>query len=84
MIFLFLHSLDSFYFFIFGLRFAIIFIKNPSFCLRLEIIAPFTKVLCINTTLDAPLTIAGETLLSVDSFTYLGSVISNDGNAQEI
>ena len=28
----------------------------------LEINAPKTKVMCINTTLDAPLTIAGETL----------------------
>ena len=29
----------------------------------------------INTTLDAPLTVAGETLECVYSFTYLGSVI---------
>ena len=42
-----------------------------------------TKVMCINTTLDAPLTIAGETLECVDSFTYLGSVISKDGSAQK-
>ena len=43
----------------------------------LEINAPKTKVMCINTTLDAPLTIAGETI------TYLGSVISKDGSAQK-
>ena len=49
----------------------------------LEINAPKTKVMCINTTLDAPLTIAGETLECVDSFTYLGSVISKDGSAQK-
>ena len=34
-------------------------------------------------TLDAPLTIAGETLKCVDSFTYLRSVISNDRIAQK-
>ena len=33
----------------------------------LEINAPITKVMCINTILDAPLTIAGETLECVDS-----------------
>jgi hypothetical protein len=49
----------------------------------LEINAPKTKVMCINTTLDAPLTIAGETLECVDGFTYLGSVISKDGSAQK-
>ena len=41
------------------------------------------KVLCITTTLDAPLTVAGETLKCVDSVTYLGSVISSDGSAQK-
>ena len=49
----------------------------------LEINAPKTKVMCVNTTLDAPLTIAGETLECVDSFTYLGSVISKDESAQK-
>ena len=39
--------------------------------------------MCINSNLDAPLTIAGETLECVDSFTYLGSVISRDGIAQK-
>ena len=42
-----------------------------------------TKVMCINATLDAPLTVAGETLECVDSFTYLGSGISKDGGAQK-
>ena len=49
----------------------------------LEINAPETKVMCINTTLDVPLTVAGETLERVDSFTYLCSVISMDGSAQK-
>ena len=39
--------------------------------------------MCINTTLDAPLTVAGETLEYLDSFTYLGSVIIKDGSAQK-
>ena len=51
--------------------------------LGLKINAPKTKVMVINTTLDAALTIAGETLECVDSFTYIGSVISKDGNAQK-
>ena len=46
----------------------------------LEINAPKKKVMCTNTTLDAPLTIAGKTLECVDSFTYLESVISKDGS----
>ena len=33
--------------------------------------------------LDAPITILGETLECVDSFTYIGSVISTDGSAQK-
>ena len=37
----------------------------------LEMNAPNTKVISINITLDALLTIAGETLECVDSFTYL-------------
>ena len=45
----------------------------------LEINAPKTKVMFINTTFDAPLTIAGETLECVDSFSYLGSGISKNG-----
>ena len=48
----------------------------------LEINALKTKVI-INTTLDAPLMIACETLECVASFTYLGSVISNDGSSQK-
>ena len=47
-----------------------------------EINAPKTKVMRINTTLDAHLTVAGETLECVDSFTYLGSVMSKDGSTQ--
>ena len=49
----------------------------------LEINALKTKLMCINTTLDTPLTIADETLECVYSFTYLGSVISTDGSAQK-
>ena len=49
----------------------------------LEINAPKTEVMCINTTLDAPLTITGEMLECEDSFTYLGSLISKDGSAQK-
>ena len=45
--------------------------------------APKTKVVCINTILDAPLTVAGKTLECVNSFTYLGYVISRDGSAQK-
>ena len=37
-----------------------------------------TKVLCLNTTLDAPLTVAFKTR---NSLTYLGSVISRDESA---
>ena len=48
----------------------------------LVINAPKMKVMCINTTLDALLTIADETLERVDSFTNLRSVISKDGSAQ--
>ena len=48
----------------------------------LEINAPKTMVMCINTSSDAPLTVAGETLECVDSFTHLKSVISRDGSAQ--
>ena len=51
--------------------------------MRLEINAPKSNVMCINATLNTPLTIAGETLEFVDSFTYLGSVISKDGSAQK-
>ena len=51
--------------------------------LGLEINAPKTKSTCINTTLDAPLTVSGETLECVESFTYRGSVISSDGSAQK-
>ena len=39
--------------------------------------------MCISTTLDAPLTISGEALECVDSFTYLLSVISKDGSEQK-
>ena len=39
--------------------------------------------MCINTTLEALLTIAGEMLECVDSFTYFGSVISKDESAQK-
>ena len=49
----------------------------------LEINAPKTKVMSNNTTLDAPLTVTGETLECVDSLTYLGSVISRDWNVQK-
>ena len=49
----------------------------------LEINAPKTKAMCINTTLDASLTVAGKTLECVDSFTYLEGVISKDGSAQK-
>ena len=49
----------------------------------LEINAPKTKVMCINTTSDAPLTFAGETLECVDSFTYLWNVISKIWSAQK-
>ena len=49
----------------------------------LEINVLKTKDICINTTLDTPLTVSGETLKCVDSFTYLGSVISKDGSAQK-
>ena len=48
----------------------------------LEINVP-KKRMRINTILDAPLTIAGETLECVVSFTYLGSVINMDGSAQK-
>ena len=44
--------------------------------------APKMKVTCINTSLDAPLTTAGETLECVDSLTYLGSLISKDGTSK--
>ena len=36
---------------------------------ELEINAPKTKVMCINTTLGVPFTIAGETLECIDRFT---------------
>ena len=44
----------------------------------LEINVPKTKVISKHTTLDA-----GETLECVDSFTYLGSVISKDGSTKK-
>ena len=37
----------------------------------LEINAPKTKVMCITTTMNAHLTVAGETLECADNFTYL-------------
>ena len=49
----------------------------------LEINAVKTKVMCINTTSDAPLTIAGETLECINNFTNLGSVIIKDMSAQK-
>ena len=45
--------------------------------------APKTKVMCINTALDAPLKTADETLKCVDIITYLGSAISRDESAQK-
>ena len=48
----------------------------------LEINAPKTKVMCINTSLDVPLRVASETPECTDRFTYLGSLISRDGSAQ--
>ena len=50
---------------------------------RLEINAPKMKVIYFNITLDASLTIAGEMLESLDSFTYLGSRIIKDRSAQK-
>ena len=50
---------------------------------RLEINAPKKKVMCINTSLDAPLMIAGKMLERVDYFTYLGSAIGKDRSAQK-
>ncbi len=50
--------------------------------MELEINAPKMKVMCINATLDAHLTIACETLECVGSFTFLGSVKSKDEEAQ--
>ena len=49
----------------------------------LEINAPKMKVVRISSLLDTPLTDAGETLERVDSYTYLGSVISKDWIAQK-
>ena len=49
----------------------------------LEINEPKTKVICINITLDATLTVVGETLEYVDSSIYLGSVIRKDSSAQK-
>ena len=49
----------------------------------LEINAPKTRVMYINTTLDASLKIASGTLECVDSFTYLGSVIIGMGLYKE-
>ena len=51
----------------------------------LEINAPKTKAMCINTMhyLGSPLRIAGEAIEFLDSFTYLGSVISRDKSAQK-
>ena len=40
-------------------------------------------MMCTNTTFDAPLTVAGETLESLNSFTYLESVISRNESAQK-
>ena len=37
----------------------------------------------LNTAIDLALTIAGDTLECVDSFTYFGSVIIGDGSAQK-
>ena len=47
----------------------------------LEINVPKTKVMCINTTLDALLTVASETLECLGSFAYLGSMISTGESA---
>ena len=41
------------------------------------------KAMFNNTTFDALLTIAGETIECVGSFTYLGSVKSRDGSTQK-
>ena len=49
----------------------------------LEVNAPKTKVMCINTTLDEPRTVAGKKMECVESCTYLGSVISRIGDAQK-
>ena len=44
---------------------------------------PIKKLRCTNITLDAPLTVAGETLECVDSLKYIVSVIIRDICAQK-
>jgi hypothetical protein len=49
----------------------------------LEISTEKTKMLCINKELEAPINVGDKSLECIDSFTYLGSVISKNGGARE-
>ena len=51
--------------------------------MEIEINKPKTNVMCINTILEAPLTVAGERLERVDSCKNFESVMSRNGSAQK-